>query len=105
MVIIDIAGTSAAGDDGAVAGQLGWWYEPDRHRQPPPLLQHMQAEAIVGERIFVISNRPGVEDLTGPPLEAVLGRPVDRGFEYRQEFQPGNFTLPLRFQRCGRMPE
>ncbi len=44
------------------------------------LLQYMQAEAIVGERIFVISNRAlGVEDLTGPPLEAVLGRPVDRG--------------------------
>lgn len=44
------------------------------------VLQYMQAEVILGERTFVISNRAlGVEDLTGPPLEAVLGRPVDRG--------------------------
>jgi MinD-like ATPase involved in chromosome partitioning or flagellar assembly/ActR/RegA family two-component response regulator len=44
------------------------------------ILQYMQSEAILGERIFVISNRAlGVEDLTGPPLEAIVGRPVDRG--------------------------
>jgi len=44
------------------------------------MLQYMQHEAILAERIFVISNRAlGVEDLTGPPLEAIVGRPVDRG--------------------------
>jgi MinD-like ATPase involved in chromosome partitioning or flagellar assembly/CheY-like chemotaxis protein len=44
------------------------------------MLQYMQHEAILAERIFVISNRAlGVEDLTGVPLEAVLGRSVDRG--------------------------
>jgi MinD-like ATPase involved in chromosome partitioning or flagellar assembly len=44
------------------------------------ILQHLETEGVPGERIFVISNRAlGVEDLTGPPLAAIIGRPVDQG--------------------------
>jgi CheY-like chemotaxis protein len=42
------------------------------------LLAHFDAEGIPAARLFLLSNRPlGLEDLTGPPLERLVGRPVD----------------------------
>lgn len=61
-------------------------------------LGFLEAEGITTERAFVVSNRPlGAEDLTGPPLETALGRPVDRGIPYigRNFSLANNFHAPL----------
>ncbi len=64
-------------------------------------LGFLEAEGISTERFFVVSNRPlGAEDLTGPPLESALGRPVDRGLPYigRNFNLANNFHAPLHLR-------
>lgn len=64
-------------------------------------LGFLEAEGISMERVFVVSNRPlGAEDLTGPPLETALGRPVDRGIPYigRNFSLANNFHAPLHMR-------
>jgi Flp pilus assembly CpaE family ATPase len=47
------------------------------------LLDHLAEQHINPRRFFLLSNRPtGTEDLTGQPLEDVLGRPVDMGWPH-----------------------
>jgi pilus assembly protein CpaE len=47
------------------------------------LLTHCEAEGIPAAHLFLLSNRPlGLEDLTGPSLERLLGRPVDAGIPH-----------------------
>ncbi len=64
-------------------------------------LGFLEAEGITTKRAFVVSNRPlGAEDLTGPPLETALGRPVDRGLPYigRNFSLANNFHAPLHLR-------
>ncbi|MCJ7513287.1 MAG: response regulator [Anaerolineales bacterium] len=45
------------------------------------LLDHLAEQHINPRRLFLLSNRPnGTEDLTGQPLEDVVGRPIDMGW-------------------------
>jgi Flp pilus assembly CpaE family ATPase len=47
------------------------------------LLAHLAEQHLNPRRLFLLSNRPtGTEDLTGQPLEDVLGRPVDMGWPH-----------------------
>jgi pilus assembly protein CpaE len=47
------------------------------------LLDHMSQQHIDPNRIYLLSNRPGgSEDLTGPPLENLMGRPINLGWPY-----------------------
>lgn len=61
-------------------------------------LAFLEAEGLSTQRAFLVSNRPlGGEDLTGPPLENALGRPVDRGLPFigRNFNLANNFHVPL----------
>ena len=47
------------------------------------LLDHLAEQHLNPRRLFLLSNRPtGTEDLTGQPLEDVVGRPVDMGWPH-----------------------
>jgi Flp pilus assembly CpaE family ATPase len=47
------------------------------------LLEHLAEQHVDPRRFFLLSNRPtGTEDLTGTPLDELLGRPIDMGWPH-----------------------
>jgi Flp pilus assembly CpaE family ATPase len=58
--------------------------------QTRSVLGFLAEVGIRAERVLLVSNRAlGVEDVTGPPLESVLGRPIDRALPHMRS----NLTL------------